>query len=256
MDKILFFDIDGTLYDDNKTLPNSAKEAISQAKAKGHEIAISTGRAPFMIKPVLEELEIDTYICFNGQYVVHGGEVIHAGEIQKSLLEEVTEFANERSHPLVYMDDQQMISTVEGHPHIEEGIFSLKFPYPEVDKYFYRNRPVYQTLLFCTEEEEAAYAEAFPRLKFVRWHTYSCDILPAGGSKAEGMEKLLSRLGKTMDDAVAFGDGLNDIEMLEAAGTGVAMGNSLPEVKKYADYVTGHVNTGGLADAMRKLKLI
>ena len=256
MGKILFFDVDGTLYDTDKTLPESAKMAIQEAKRNGHIVAISTGRAPFMIEPVLEELEIDSYVCFNGQYVVLNNEVIHTGAIQKDYLADVTRFAGEHSHPLVYLDETKMVSSIEDHPDIESGISSLKFPYPEVDELYYEKHPVYQTLIFCTEEEQARYEDAFPHLKFVRWHPVSCDVLPEGGSKAKGMQKLLDRVGRTMEDAVAFGDGLNDVEMLDAAGISVAMGNALPEVKRHADIVAEHVNAGGLAKAMKELKLI
>lgn len=256
MGKILFIDVDGTLYDTNKTLPESAKTAIMEAKQKGHIVAISTGRAPFMIEPILKELEIDSYVCFNGQFVVLKGEVIHTGAIEKEYLGEVTRFAGERSHPLVYLDENKMVSSIEEHPDVETGISSLKFPYPEVDETFFENHPVYQTLIFCTEEEQLQYEQSFPHLKFVRWHPVSCDVLPEGGSKAKGMQVMLDRIGLTMDDAIAFGDGLNDVEMLDAAGIGVAMGNALPEVKKRADFVAEHVNSGGLAKAMRELNLI
>lgn len=256
MGKILFFDVDGTLFDTNKELPQSAKQAIMKAREKGHRIAISTGRAPFMIEPVLEQLEIDSFVCFNGQYVVLEGEVIHAQAIEKNYLADITHFAGEHVHPLVYLDEKKMVSSIEDHPHIEQGISSLKFPYPEVDDRYFEQHPIYQTLIFCTEEEEAAYVNAFPHLKFVRWHSVSCDVLPEGGSKAKGMEIMLKQLGLTMEEAVAFGDGLNDIEMLQAAGISVAMGNALPEVKRHADFIAEHVNAGGLAKAMKDLNLL
>ncbi|RKJ34669.1 Cof-type HAD-IIB family hydrolase, partial [Butyricicoccus sp. 1XD8-22] len=71
MTKILFFDIDGTLYNSEKKIPASSKDAIKEARKNGYEIAIATGRAPFMIQPIIDELEIDTYITFNGQYIVY-----------------------------------------------------------------------------------------------------------------------------------------------------------------------------------------
>ena len=81
MKKLLFFDVDGTLYNMKKELPSSAKEAIMQARENGHEIAIATGRAPFMIQDLLDELQIDTYVTFNGQYVVYKGNVIFTDQI-------------------------------------------------------------------------------------------------------------------------------------------------------------------------------
>ena len=66
---ILFFDVDGTLYNSEKKVPPSAKEALKQARLNGYEIAIATGRAPFMIQSILEELEIDTYVTLYLQIV-------------------------------------------------------------------------------------------------------------------------------------------------------------------------------------------
>src|SRR5699024_1203950 len=74
---IIFFDIDSTLLNHEKELPKSAKEAILKLKENGHIVAIATGRAPFMYADLRKELEIDTYVSYNGQYVVLNGEVIY-----------------------------------------------------------------------------------------------------------------------------------------------------------------------------------
>lgn len=71
--KIIFFDIDGTLLDDDKKMPLTAEKAVFALKELGHEVAIATGRAPFMFKDIREQLEIDSYVSFNGQYVVLRG---------------------------------------------------------------------------------------------------------------------------------------------------------------------------------------
>ena len=68
--KMIMFDIDGTLLDHDKKMPASAKEAVRSLKEAGHEVAIATGRPPYFFKELREELEIDSFVCFNGQYVV------------------------------------------------------------------------------------------------------------------------------------------------------------------------------------------
>lgn len=256
MKKLLFFDIDGTLYDSNKTLPIKAKKAVFQAKENGHEVMIATGRAPFMIRDVLKELEIDSYICFNGQFIVYQNKVIHDAGIDPEQLKMVSDFAEKRNHPMVYMNAEKMISSITYHPYVEESINSLKFSHPVFEKDFHINQKIYQALVFCTIEEEEAYKETFSRLKFVRWHRVSADILPSGASKATAIEYLCEKLNVEIADTIAFGDGLNDIEMLETVGFGVSMGNGHEETLKRADYVTAHVDENGLALAMKYLKLI
>lgn len=69
--KIIFFDIDGTLLDHEKKVPATTKESIQELKEAGHIVAIATGRAPYHFEELREELGIHSYVCLNGQYVVH-----------------------------------------------------------------------------------------------------------------------------------------------------------------------------------------
>ncbi|MGE7945914.1 Cof-type HAD-IIB family hydrolase [Lysinibacillus sp. NPDC093688] len=256
MKKILFFDVDGTLYNSEKILPASAKEALFEARRNGYELAIATGRAPFMIQTLLEELDINTYVTFNGQYVVYRGEVVYTNGVEKDELAKIIAFGEARNEPVVFLDDKQMIASVENNDMVAESLNTLKYPYPNLDSTYYMQNAVYQTLIFMEEKDEHLYCEAFPNVQFVRWHRYSCDVLPKGGSKAAGIEKVLEKMGLTLNDAIAFGDGINDIEMLQAVGTGVAMGNGHESVKAVATHIAEHVDEDGLAKIMRQLNII
>ncbi len=256
MKDILFFDVDGTLYNYEKRIPQSALDAVKQARQNGFEITIATGRAPFMIEPVLEELEIDTYVTFNGQYVVYKGEVIFTDSIPKNYLAEIIQFGNERNHPVVFLDDKKMIASIKGNEFIRESLNTLKYPYPVTNPSFYEDHEVYQTLIFMEEADEHLYKDKFSEANFVRWHRYSCDILPKAGSKARGIKKVLEKMNIPIENSFAFGDGLNDIEMLQAVGTGVAMGNGHEKVKEIADVVADHVDRDGLAKVMKQLNII
>jgi len=256
MTSIIFFDVDGTLYNSEKKIPESAKEAIEAARNNGYEIAIATGRAPFMIQSILEELNIDTYVTFNGQYVVYKGEVIYTDSVPKDYLAKIIAFGQERDHPVVFIDDKEMIASIEGHSFIEKSLNTLKYPYPYSNPLFYEDNDVYQTLIFLEESEEQLYRDNFPEVKFVRWHPYSCDILPKDGSKARGIKTLLEKLNIPIENSIAFGDGLNDIEMLLEVGTSVAMGNGVPQAKEVADIIADHVDRDGVAKAMKILNII
>ncbi|XJZ28342.1 Cof-type HAD-IIB family hydrolase [Bacillota bacterium Lsc_1132] len=256
MQKIVFFDIDGTLLDHEKKLPDRTKKALKELKNNGVFVAIATGRAPFMFENLREELEIDSFVSFNGQFVVFEKEVIYENPLNQSELEHFFAASKENNHPLVFLTDKTMKATVKYHPHIDESMGSLKFTHPDEDTAFYRDKKIYQTLLFCEEHEEQFYKDHYPNFDFIRWHRYSMDILPAGGSKAEGIKKMIERLGFELKDVYAFGDGLNDIEMLKTVGTGVAMGNGEPEAKKHADFITNDVAEDGIWNGLKELKLI
>ena len=190
--KLIFFDIDGTLLDHHKQIPPSAKQAIAELKQAGHEVAIATGRGPFMFKEIREELGIDSYISYNGQYVVHKGEVIRSNPLSPEKLERITAEAAFHEHPIVYMDHETMKSSSEFHAYIVESISTLKVNLPELDAEYFRGRSIYQCLLFCTIADEAAYKDSFPDLDFIRWHQFSMDVLPLGGSKALGVEEYIA----------------------------------------------------------------
>jgi Cof subfamily protein (haloacid dehalogenase superfamily) len=256
MGKLLLLDIDGTLMNSKKQIPQSAKEALIQARANGHELAIATGRGPFMIRKVLKELNIDTFITLNGQYIVHQGKLIHKEALDPATLSAIVEYAEQRDHPIVFLTDERMVSTIDYHPDIDEGIKSLKFPFPAMIEDFHLTHEVYQALLFCEEQEQQQYEDTFKNMDFVRWHRVSCDIIPGGKSKASGIKQLIEATGHAIEDTIAFGDGLNDLQMMEIAGVSVSMGNGHERTKELATHVTDHVDDDGLAKAFRHLGLI
>jgi len=254
---IIFFDIDGTLLDHDKKIPSLTKEAIYRLKEEGHEIAIATGRAPFMFEDIRKELEINTYISYNGQFVVVNGEVHYRNPLQYAALRNLTELALSNNHPVVYMDHEDMKANVPEHDYITESIKTLKIEsFPSHDPDYYKEREMYQTLLFCQDGEETQYEQTFNQFDFIRWHPVSVDVIPKGGSKAKGIEKVVEILGYPKDRIFAFGDGLNDIEMLSTVKNSVAMGNAEEEVKEVAKYVTKSVNDNGIVYGLEMVGLL
>ncbi|MBT2759150.1 Cof-type HAD-IIB family hydrolase [Mesobacillus foraminis] len=254
---VIFFDIDGTLLNHKKELPQSTKEAIVKLKEQGHIVAIATGRAPFMFADLRKELGIDTFVSYNGQYVVLNGEVLYTNPLNTSSLLKLTEAALLNNHPVVYMDHEDMKANVPEHAYIKESIDTLKIGmFPAHDPSYHEGRDLYQTLLFCPEGEEQQYEQEFSDFDFVRWHPVSVDILPRGGSKAQGIEQILKKLGVSNEDIYAFGDGLNDIEMLTAVHNSVAMGNAEDSVKKVAKYVTKSVEDNGITHGLKMVGLL
>lgn len=255
--KIVFFDIDGTLLDHEKKLPKATKSAIRQLQENGVFVAIATGRAPFMFESLRKELDIDTFVSFNGQYVVFENEVIYRNPLKETDIRKLHQAAEEYNQtPIVFMNEMTMKSSVVYNKRVEEALGSLKFPHPAMKVDFYEQSDIYQALLFCTEEEENSITSEYDQFRFIRWHKYSTDVLPNGGSKAEGIKILMDRVGFQLDEVYAFGDGLNDIEMLQAVGHGVAMGNASQMVKEQADYVTKDVADEGIYYGLKQLKLL
>lgn len=254
--KIVFFDIDGTLLDYKKQLPASAKNAIFKLHEKGIDVAIATGRAPFMFDDLRKELHIDTYISVNGQYVVYKGEVIYENPMNQAAIVELGQFSKQQNDPMVFLDETKMVAACSHHPFIEKSIASLKFEHPPYHPNFERENIVYQALVCCEEKNQALYEEKFKDFDFIRWHQYSMDVLPKGQSKAKGIEKLLKYLHLDLKNVYAFGDGLNDIEMMKTVGVAVAMENGKEETKKHADVITDTPENDGIYKGLKKLALL
>lgn len=254
---LILLDIDGTLLDHDKNLPLSTKKAIAQLQEQGHITAIATGRGPFMFKSLREELNIDSFVSFNGSYVVIEGERIFTNPLNKDKLLQLTTEGLKKDHPAVFMSEVDLQSNVDNHPIINQSLATLKLDVsPSFAPIYDCNKEIYQTLFFIEDDVIDEYQKNYPEFEFVRWHPSSVDVLPKGGSKAIGIQAAIKALNISPDHVYAFGDGLNDVEMLKAVKNSVAMGNGVPEAKEVAKYVTKDVDQDGLVHGLKMIGLL
>lgn len=254
---IIFFDLDGTLLNDNKEINDSTREAVASLKEQGHIVAIATGRAPFLFEHIREELNIDTYVSYNGSYVVLEGKVLFTNPLDKKALQNLTDLALENDHAVVYMDHEDMRASVPDHERVNESMATLLIEaMPAHDPLYYKDRFIYQSLLFCAEGEEKPYESLVDAFDFIRWHPFSVDILPSGGSKFKGISKITEQLGIPLERQYAFGDALNDLEMLRGIPNSVAMGSGLTEAKEAAKWVTTSNNEDGITQGLKLAGLL
>ncbi|WP_411954875.1 Cof-type HAD-IIB family hydrolase [Alkalibacillus sp. S2W] len=253
---IVFFDLDGTLLDRSKSVPESARQAVQTLKNNGHIVAIATGRAPFMYEHVRNQLNIDTYISFNGQYVVLDGDSIYRNPLKPESLERMVNQANTNDHPIVYLDQEDMKANVQSSSYVSEAIATLKLGQIADYDPTYKERDIYQGLLFCKAGEEQEYEAAYPEFDFLRWHPYSVDVIPQGGSKAEGIQHVLKQVELPEDRVVVFGDSLNDLEMLAQFKHSFAMEDGHDRAKETASYITPDADQDGIEQGLKKMGLI
>lgn len=257
--KMIFFDIDGTLVNQQHEVSESTKQALIQLEKNGHEIAIATGRNLSLAQPVIDLLGFKNYVVCNGAAgYYHHERVCHHPLDEASLLKLLAK-TDEIGHQLVFESDAVLRRRDEAYaPIVEEALASVGSTPPECDQDFHLNEAVVQCLHFYPEAEKEHYeAEGqFPLLKFVRWHEGAVDVLPHDGSKAKTIIELTKKLGIQPENVYAFGDGLNDVEMLSQVHNSVAMGNATEEVKKHAKHVTASVDEDGISLALKKLNLI
>lgn len=256
--KMFFFDIDGTLLDDEKKVLPSTKSALQRLKADGHEVSIATGRNYTMAKTVIDELEFDNYIVCNGSAGFFHNELVYEHYLDETELGELLTAADQHGHQIIYETPYELKRRHEEVAAItEDAMKSVGFSVPKYDKEFYKHHSLVQALIFYREEEKGYYEDGkYSQFKFVRWHDTGVDILPRGGSKAKTMLKVAADQGFKREDVIAFGDGLNDMELLREAGIGVAMGNALETIKLHADMVTANNNEDGIAKALKEMNFI
>ncbi|WP_269317784.1 Cof-type HAD-IIB family hydrolase [Alkalibacterium sp. AK22] len=255
--KLFVFDIDGTLLDEDKQLPESTKEALDRLSAT-HEVAIATGRNRTMAKEVIQALSVDHYIVCNGAAAYSQHKQVYSNPLNKNELKKLIELSDSNGHQMVYetVDELRRRDAVAGH-RLSTGMKDVGFPVPVHDREYHHFQELVQCLLFYKEEEAYIYEEnLFQNYRFVRWHEYGVDVLPVNGSKFHTIERLAKYLNYKIDQVVAFGDGLNDLEMIGHAGLGIAMGNAEAEVKAAADMVTAKNTEHGIYLALKELKAI
>ncbi len=253
--KIVFFDIDGTItHHENGSIPDKTKDAIRILKDKGFKLVAATGR-PLSMCQEIKDLGIDTFITANGGYVKHGEEVIHKVPMDRNLVKEIVDFAHDK-HGLSFYTESFSMNGVEE----EEIARALKETlsldeYPEKDDLM-GEQDVYLMCLFARDEVVKSYQQTFPHLTFRRWHPYVLNVLQEDVSKSLAIQKVLDYYDLHPSEAIAFGDGDNDVDMLELAGLGIAMGNGSDKLKRVADYVTKKSSEGGITFALEKFGII
>ena len=254
--KIVFFDLDGTLLNEDKIVLESTKQALRALQEKGVYTVISTGRAPLMFDWLCRELAIDSFVSMNGQHVIHEGEELFSNPIDADILHDLATYARKQGHGLSYSNHLAFAVSEENHPFIQPSINGLKLEFPPANFEFYLQNSVHQVQVYCESRDAGQYMNRYADFTFIQWGEYAFDMLPEGASKAVGIRKLLEKLGIPRENSYAFGDGRNDIEMLEYVGTGVAMDNAVPELKDIADHVTTSCSEDGILDGLLHIGLL
>ena len=244
--KIAFFDIDGTLKDFSKDeLSDKTCEALNRQKEKGVLLAIATGRAPLTL-PKMEGVEFDVFLTFNGSYCYNHKETIFSKSIPAVDVKRIIENAAEINRPVSIATQKRIVANGKDTDLVE--YYNLAKLQIEVADDFDEtaNEMVYQIMLGSRKEEYPLLMKDVKNAKITAWWDRAVDIIPSDAGKGVGVDKILEYYHLDSSQALAFGDGCNDIEMLQTVGLGVAMGNASEEVKKAADTVCGNVAEDGI----------
>ncbi len=255
MIKALFFDIDGTLVSFNThRIPQSAIDAITEAKAEGIKIYISTGRPlPFINNLGQIGHLIDGYITTTGALCIVGKDRFNCHEIDKTSVKKILEAAD-RWHKSAVVVGAEHIAVVNDSEAMTEQFrkgLNLDFDFSPLKVVM--KEPILQVSPFFDEAQEKEIMKGLPDCVSSRWHPAFTDITNIEADKGKALIAMAAHEGFKVEETMAFGDGGNDIPIIRQAGIGVAMGNARDEVKEAADYVTTSVDEDGVRNALHVL---
>jgi len=259
MIKAIFFDIDGTLVSfKTHRVPDQTMEALRALKAKGIKIFIATGRSGILMKEVgtIDPDMFDGVITFNGQYCRAAGEVVYSHPIPHEDVLAGIRFFDTSNIPCIFEGPDFVV--INSHNEValrSAAMLDMRLPEP-TDLHAVKDRENIQLIFFGDSRQEKALLKVMPSCESTRWHPDFTDIIPKGGGKHIGMEKMLSHFGIGREESMAFGDGENDITMLRYAATGIAMGNASRAVKDVSDYITTGVDEGGIPAALKHFGIL
>lgn len=272
--RLIATDLDGTLFDDEKKVPEENLAALHACRERGILIVPATGRtAPGLPEQLRGQLGVRYAILLNGGVVMDLKEKkeLASCRLPAELAVRVMETARDSGFDVMYDAYLDGIGYTrkefyENLPHFvkSEGIRTLihktrRAVDDNVEYIRRQNRPVDKVNLFFADMEERGKMRKIlgeiPGILVSSSIPNNLEINAAGAHKGDALARLAERLGIGMEEVMAFGDGENDLTMLKMAGFGVAMGNADPSVKEAADYVTGSNNEAGLAAALKRFVL-
>jgi len=256
--KIAFFDIDGTLASNKKSsidtmerIPASALKTLKRLKQNGIIPVIATGRGRVGILDFVADLGLDSFVAANGQSVVFKNKEIYKYYLDKQLVVDCLK-------QLITLEDVTVgIETTIGRVLCKGDGTRLPFKASIVDTIEDSvNYDVYQLSLYGENLKEKVFLQNVGDLKPRVVGPTAMNILSKHQSKKSGIEKMLSLLNLSKEEAIAFGDEENDFGMFEAVGISVAMGNAIDSLKRKATYVTDDVDQDGIYNACKYFNLI
>lgn len=273
--KIIFLDIDGTLTEPGSNEPpRSAADAVNKAREKGNYVYLCTGRNYNMLMPLLK-YGFDGVVASSGGYILCGEELIYDCPMEESLKDQVLEMLKENGiYRTVecadgsYTDEsfKEFLRANAGEgsnsemlrwrKQIEESLNILPMEQ-------YQGQPVYKIVIMCQElsQVEAVKKAIGDSLEICvqdpdRFGYVNGEIISREFDKGKGVERVCEHLHIPIKDTIAFGDSMNDAQMMQTAALSICMENGSESLKKLADDVCPSVVQDGICHAFAKYHLI
>ena len=255
----IFFDIDGTLWDRQNVIPDSTKAAFERLHENGHQTFICSGRSLVMIQDEnLLRLGFDGILAGCGTQLVYHGKTMYYHLIEPSLVKHCVSVLREcgmavmlESEDRLFMDSQ--ILENEYGKYVKDSIQEAAILLGENHDQWIASK---LCVLLQGGNVERAVTLLDDAFEFLVHGSKVMEVLPKGFGKARGIAKTCELLGISHEETYAFGDSINDQDMLQYAACGIAMGNGTEDAKRAADYITSDIHEDGIYRALEHFNLI
>lgn len=262
MSKYVFFDIDGTLWDENMVVPESTKVAIKKLQEKGHKAFVCTGRSMGNVNdPQFDEIGFDGFIAACGNHVEMDGKILYERNMSYEDVKAVYDVSRQYHLPIIYEGQKYQWMDREGFEgdnyiaYIVENLKDVARYLDECDlQEVHANK--FSALVNAKSDYPAVEAALSDRFDFMDHGDGIIEAVPKGTSKATGIAWLCEHLQIAKEDTYALGDSINDLEMLVFVGHSIAMGNGSQVAKDAAEYVTCHIHEDGVFHALKHYNVI
>ncbi len=267
MYRLIALDVDGTLVDSEDRITPAVREAVRAAVDRGVCVTLATGRRFIAARHVASDLAIEAPLILHGGAVIQDsatGEVLYQDPHDRAVVRQIVATMAAHGRPAIVYESPRYGGRLflgRGFPRNRwiEAYEDLRGPFGRIDE---TDLDTVRDPLSVTTLDDPGLLEPLAReirssipanALHTRWHTWDCDaieVFRAGCSKATAVSHFAAGLGIEMSQVVAIGDGLNDVELLTAAGLGVAMGNAVPEARAAADVEVAGNDRDGVAEAI------
>ncbi|MFD1486077.1 Cof-type HAD-IIB family hydrolase [Lacticaseibacillus baoqingensis] len=258
---VALFDLDKTLLNDDKVIPPENVAALHALRANGVLPALATGRNHYELGAIMAAGGLDSAIEANGAAVFFAGQQVLQHPLPPAQVAALVAQTEQDGFAIAFHNETQAALTRQTpatQAHYRDFIHK---PQPAVVPDFYVHQPVLMIVLYIPDTPAnaavvARYRQQFPQLAIYRNAPAGLDVVSAQVNKATGLEALMAQPQLHGLPTYAFGDGNNDMEIIQQATVGIAMGNALPQVAAVADYQTADYQHGGIMQALAHFHLL
>lgn len=271
--KYVFLDIDGTLVDNDASIPESAAEAIRKARKNGHKVFICSGRSKCEMHDSILKAELDGIVGASGAYIELDGEVIYSRPMTPQMNKRLFDYLLPKKVALYVETTDEYITNDVGYAYVNEyinwcidnnvsydkALFEMLKTVDNLEDYYELpiNKMLYMSKDIPIEQVKDDLSDEFTVVgSGIDFPCHCGELSEFGINKGKGIEYLIDYFNADMSDTIGIGDGENDVEMLKACAVGIAMGNAKQLLKDMADYVTTDVDKDGLKNAFKHYGLI